>query len=62
MNKPLTLAANNLTAIAKSTTPKAFLTTPKPVLPNIFSIFDEDFKTAYTKITFKIIAMTIFSA
>ena len=45
MNSPLTLEANNLTAIARSTTPNAFLTTPSPFFPNIFSILEEDFNT-----------------
>ena len=46
MNSALTLDANNLTAIAKSTTPKVFRITPKPFLPSIFSILEEDFNTA----------------
>ena len=45
MNKPLTLEANNLTAIANRTTPKAFRTTPSPFFPSSFSILEEDFNT-----------------
>ena len=58
-NNPLTLAANNLTAIAKSTMPKTFLMIFKPFSPSAFSIIAEDFKTKYTKIIFKSMAIMI---
>jgi hypothetical protein len=45
INKPLTLLANNLTAIARSTIPNVFLITPNPFFPNIFSIFADDLST-----------------
>jgi len=41
MNKPLTLDANNLTAIASCTASKAFRITPKPFLPERISILKD---------------------
>lgn len=60
-NRPLTLAANNLTAIAKSTMPKTFRMMLNPFSPSIFSILAEDFKTKYTKIIFNTMATIIFT-
>lgn len=41
MNKPLTLDANNLTAIASCTASKAFRITPKPFFPERISILKD---------------------
>lgn len=45
IKSPLTLEANNLTAIAKRITPKTFRITPSPPFPRILSIFPDDFRT-----------------
>ncbi len=58
-NKALTLVANNLTAIASKTTPKTLRMMLNPVTPRNFSIFEDDFKTPYTKTIFKKIAIII---
>ena len=44
--RSLTLAANNLTAMANKTTPNTFLMILSPFLLSIFSIFEDDFNTA----------------
>ncbi len=51
---------NNLTAIAKSTTPNTFLMIFMPFLPINFSIFTEVLSTMYKKIVLIIMAITIF--
>ena len=55
------LLVNNLTDIASKTTPNTFLIICIPLGPKIFSIFFDVFSTTKIKITFKIMAIIMFS-
>ena len=58
-NNSLIFVTNNLTDIANRIIPNTLRITPIPALPIILSIRADDFKTPYTKIIFKMMAINI---